>query len=97
MNKKQITALLLGVVLCITLAFSYAFILTEADHDCTGEHCEICIDIQHCLSFFKTLVYAGAAVAALVFAIVFFASICSVFDASLKTITLVTLKVKLLI
>ncbi len=44
-GRKRISALLLCIGMVLVLSVSAAFILHEADHDCTGEDCPICRNI----------------------------------------------------
>ena len=44
-GRKRIGALLLCIGLVLILSVSTAFIIHEADHDCTGEDCPICRNI----------------------------------------------------
>ena len=46
MNKKQVLALLLCVALCAAMAVSFSFIIFESKHECAGEHCRICAELQ---------------------------------------------------
>ena len=48
-DLKRLSALLLCVIFVLSLIFSYVFIVKEADHDCSGEDCEICQLIDFCL------------------------------------------------
>lgn len=67
MTKKRIlTAVLTALVLVVMLSSSL-FIIEHADHDCTGEDCQICQQIYLCTQTLKTLSLAGMAV------VVFFA------------------------
>ncbi len=52
--KKVLTRL---VVLCIILSFvgSVVFIVTHADHDCTGDHCQTCSLLCHAADMLKKL------------------------------------------
>lgn len=34
-------------------AFSIAYIAQEADHDCDGEGCPVCVQLQQCVSNFQ--------------------------------------------
>jgi len=43
MNRKRAGALLLCIGLVLVLSVSTAFIAHEADHDCTGEDCPVCL------------------------------------------------------
>ncbi len=44
-GRKRIGALLLFIGLVLVLSVSIAFIIHEADHDCTGADCPICQNI----------------------------------------------------
>ncbi len=44
-NRKRILALVFCVGMLFVLFASSAYIAHEADHDCTGEDCEICENI----------------------------------------------------
>ena len=46
---KRLSAVLLSVIFVLSLIFSFSFIVSEADHDCSGENCEICQLIDFCL------------------------------------------------
>lgn len=57
----KIISLSLCAVMLFTLLFSVAFIAAEADHDCSGAGCSICLEIKACVN---TLRFQSAAVAA---------------------------------
>lgn len=48
-NWKRLAAVLLSVMFVLSLIFSFVFITSEADHECSGENCEICQLIDLCL------------------------------------------------
>lgn len=94
--KKKHLVVLACIFLCVSILFSFLTIAVHADHDCIGEACLICVEIQQCSSLLKTLSCA----------LVFLASAISLRFGILRTIenhtlkailsTPVTLKVKLL-
>lgn len=45
-----LSALLLGVLL-----FSSVLVASEADHDCSGQDCPVCLELQDCVSNFQLL------------------------------------------
>lgn len=94
-NQKRGFALILAFVLCLTMLFSATFIVTEADHDCTGEDCPICYQISICENTLKTLSYAVIAIT-LTLALIYCLTL-SVPMSFLgrKNTSLITLKVKL--
>lgn len=67
MNIKRRVTLLVGLLLCIAMAFSVAFILVEAGHHCVDEACHICWEVQRCIALLKGAAGAGAALVALLY------------------------------
>lgn len=51
MKKNKSIALIMAIVLCLSMLFSIAFIILEADHDhgVNEEHCRICLEIEACI------------------------------------------------
>ena len=94
-KKKRIAALLLAVTVLLVMLYSALFIAAEADHDCVGENCPICYQINVCQNALKNL---SLAVCAAVFAAAFIYILCrsaSVCTYSVQFSSLVSLKVKL--
>ena len=92
-NRLIASALVLAVV--FVMLFSVGFVIAEADHDCIGEDCPICYQINICKN---TLRAVGLAAAAVIFA--GFSGLFVVFLPALATkpawnISLVSFKVKL--
>ena len=46
--KKRIIAILLAATVLFVMLYSALFIAAEADHDCVGENCPICYQINVC-------------------------------------------------
>ena len=67
MTKKRILTAVLATLVLVVMLSSSLFIIEHADHDCTGEDCQICQQIYLCTQTLKTLSLAGMAV------VVFFA------------------------
>ena len=44
-NHNKIFALIACVLLCITIAISFSFVVNEANHDCAGNDCPACAAI----------------------------------------------------
>ncbi|HRR76460.1 MAG TPA: hypothetical protein P5191_06565 [Ruminococcus sp.] len=59
-NIKRIVSCIILIVFCFVVFSSSCFIITHADHDCTGENCSICIELVECQKALHTF---GAAVA----------------------------------
>ncbi|MCR5005884.1 MAG: hypothetical protein K6A77_08250 [Clostridiales bacterium] len=48
-NKSKRTAAgIMGLMMLFFVLFSALFIVVEADHECTGEDCPICLCIEQC-------------------------------------------------
>ena len=97
MTKKFrfMTRLLAAVVLAVVMLSSAVYIAVEADHDCSGEDCAICHQLQVCENLLKSIGLAGAAA---VFAAAVRYALCRIISSCaelVRTFTLVSLKVKL--
>lgn len=62
MTKKRILTAVLATLVLVVMLSSSLFIIEHADHDCTGEDCQICQQIYLCTQTLKTLSLAGMAV-----------------------------------
>lgn len=92
--KNRAVAVLAAFVLVLALLFPAFFVISEANHDCTGIACRICEQICVCMHFLDGAVRSScrpAAVHSLVAAALCVCAI-SVFK---KPNTLIKLKVKL--
>ena len=52
-TKKRTLAWLVCAVLALSLLLSTAFVLVELHHDCSGEHCEICLAVSNSVAYLK--------------------------------------------
>ena len=52
-NKK--ISMMLAIVMISLIVLSVGYIVREANHDCTGEDCPVCVQIEQCLNNFRTL------------------------------------------
>ena len=94
-KKKRIAALVLAVTVLFVTLYSALFIAAETDHDCVGENCPICYQINVCKNTLKNLSLAVSA-AALAAALPY--TLCRIIPSCTevaRTFTLVSLKVKL--
>ena len=66
-NRKHISALILCIGMVLVLAVSAAFIIHEADHDCSGEDCPVCRMIAANINLLRTLGQAVIAFLSLFF------------------------------
>lgn len=62
-KRSRITAAVLAALFALTILTSSIFIIEHADHDCTGDGCEICEEILICTTVLKTLSHVSAALA----------------------------------
>ena len=53
-SKRNLSRMLLAVF-CLSLLFAFSFIVVESHHDCTGEHCKICEEINICAGLLNSL------------------------------------------
>lgn len=95
MTKKRILTAVLAALVLVVMLSSSLFIIEHADHDCTGEDCQICQQIYLCTQTLKTL--SLAVIAAAVFYA--FSALLSIIIKQVETAcvpnTPVSLKVKL--
>lgn len=95
MKKKRIIIIILTVLFALSVIFTFSFICANADHDCVGEDCPVCAEIQSCEDFLKTVAAtASVAVAAIVVCKEGIVALPFFYDRAYNT-SLITLKVKL--
>ena len=86
---------LLAAVLAVVMLSSAIYIAVEANHNCSGEDCAICHQLQACENLLKSIGLAGAAAA---ITAAFTYTVCRAIlpcAETIGTLTLVALKVKL--
>ena len=94
-NKKRAIVIFMAVAVVFVMFFSSFFVAKNTKHNCTGEHCRICLQIENCknalreLTFDFLTVYVEMSAPILILFTVF------VFYKIYIHITLVSLKVKL--
>lgn len=94
-KKKRMLSLLAAVVALFVVLYSNIYIVVEADHECVGDNCPICCQINACQNTLKHLdlgVHTAATAAVFVYMICSGVSISAYF---IQHYTLVSLKVKL--
>lgn len=55
--ETKVMAVLLAVFMLAGILFSYYFIIENTHHDCTGEKCPICLQIEEAVQFIQTMKY----------------------------------------
>jgi ABC-type spermidine/putrescine transport system permease subunit I len=58
-SKSKILLFLLAVCFVFSVFFAETMIAAEYNHDCTGEGCRVCLQIEVAQYFLKTLKFAG--------------------------------------
>ena len=94
-KRNRCLALVMAAAILFVMLTSAFFIAAEADHDCIGDGCEICCQVNVCHAVLKSL--ALIAITA-VFAAAVCVALCTVFAAcgeQARNLKLVSLKVKL--
>ena len=59
-QKKRIAALAACIILLSAMAFSELFLIVERHHNCTGDHCAICQEMQACAALINSVSFPGA-------------------------------------
>lgn len=95
MARKRLVALAVGVIFCLTMVFSFAFVMAHADHDCIGEGCPVCREIAACLQTLRSGTAAAGLIAVAVAGLLFALPAAAPVDHNGSRDTLITLKVKL--
>ncbi|MBQ7372040.1 MAG: hypothetical protein IJW67_09220 [Blautia sp.] len=86
---------IMGVMVLLVVLFSALFIELEADHDCTGDGCPICVCIQQCEKTLRQISNGSVILAtALLFSAVIVLPVFSISSDILQN-TLVSRKVRL--
>ena len=94
-KTKRILAMVMAVVIFAVVLSSALFLAEEADHDCIGDGCQICLQLNLCRGVLKSLSLALlATVAALTVACILWGDF-RPSQGSGGHVTLVALKVKL--
>ena len=97
MIKKRLTAIFILAVYCFVIGISFIFIITRADHNCTGSNCPICSEIQNCEAIIHNISSGFCKLALIIFTLCFFtAEIIQQYKTMHNSKTLVSLKIELL-
>lgn len=95
LDRKKCLSVVLVAALLLTLFVSVYLITEHADHDCTGEDCEICVILDHALHLLQQLTLTALTLLAAVLLPALLGLFCGA-RLSLRCLpTLTTLKVKL--
>lgn len=95
-KKQRMTALLVCIAIVFVTFFSVFFIAIEANHDCTGEDCPICVCIHTAENTLKEIGNSLAGVVAVIIApVVLLLFFKGILLSSFCHPTLVSIKVRL--
>ena len=94
-GKKKIAAAIMCCMMVLSIFLASFYIVSKAHHECTGQDCPICHEIQLCNQFLNTV--GGAAIIAVVvlFTVHELLIVLTSFSHLCQNSTLVSLKVKL--
>ena len=95
MRKQRALAILLSAMMCFLVLFSVFYVVVENNHDCSGENCPICYQINMCESTIKSISAGSAAPAVVAAAFVILLLMSLIENETNLNETLVSLKVKL--
>lgn len=94
-QHTRVICAILCIATALSMVLSAAFIITSADHVCTGDDCEICYHIHICEQTLKKLAM-GASVLAGMFAAGIVSVLTPLFSYDIRSNhTLIAMKVKL--
>ncbi|MBR1822998.1 MAG: hypothetical protein IJ779_02060 [Ruminococcus sp.] len=95
-GKRAVSWVML-MIFSLVIFCSSAFIIVNADHDCTGEKCSICMELAECHKTLNTLGTAVSGTLQLTLMLCIAVSLCRIIIKShSKHTTLISLKVELL-
>lgn len=66
--RKRLLPIIMSIIICVTMLFSYYVIMKHANHHCSKEDCPICMEIEvavHTISSFKLIISIVSLVMAL--------------------------------
>ena len=94
-GKKRFAAVIMCIMLVLSIFTASFYIVSRAHHECTGQDCPICHEIQLCVQFLNTV--GGAVIIAVVvlFTVHVLLIVLTSFRHVCQNSTLVSLKVKL--
>ena len=92
---KRIAAGIMGLLMLIIVLFSAFYIAAEADHDCAGEDCPICVCIRLCESTLRGMADRTATPLSAVAPVLFMLFLAAIFVAVLPLETPVSRKDRL--
>lgn len=96
MKKNKLKAIVLVAFMLIGILFSYYLMMEESHHDCVGENCPICKEIEQAIQFITHIEHLPSLLGVIVVPCLFLLLRRTVKKQKGKIQTLITLKVELL-
>ena len=95
-EHKRIFAFVTAFLVTAVLLLSGFFIVTHIEHECTGEDCPVCAELQECAATIR-LITEAAGTGAIVFAYIITQKLLSSYQTGLYLcpVSLVSLKIRL--
>ena len=96
-KHKRIFAFLTAFLVAAVLLLSGLFIVTHAEHECTGEDCPVCAELQECAATIRLITEAAGTGAIVIFAYIITQKLLSSYQTGLYLcpVSLVSLKIRL--
>jgi hypothetical protein len=94
-SGRRLFALALAVLVLLAVLFPAFYIALEADHDCAGEDCGICLSIRQCVSLLHRVISAAVVLCALMTALLLAPLAVAAPAAGLRQPTLTSRKIRL--
>lgn len=94
-KRNRFLTTLLTIAVAFVMLTSVAYIAKESHHDCVGDSCTICHQLNACQHFLKDLGFGGAAAAPVLSLTWFLLERVRTYVVRTPSLTLVSLKVKL--
>jgi hypothetical protein len=93
-SQKRLPLIVLTACLALSAVFAEGFVFTHLDHDCIGEHCSVCLQIEIAQSLLEGLGRIGILALAACLIPQIFVIIKNCLYYSIVPQTLISLKVK---
>ncbi|MDO4293001.1 MAG: AraC family transcriptional regulator [Eubacteriales bacterium] len=96
-KHKKICAFVTAFLVTAVLLLSGLFIVTHAEHECTGEDCPVCAELQVCAAAIRLLTEAAGTGTIVIFAYRMIQKILLSYQSGLclRLVSLVSLKIRL--
>jgi len=96
-EHKRIFAFVTAFLVTAVLLLSGFFIVTHIEHECTGEDCTVCAELQECAATIRLITEAAGTGAIVIFAYIITQKLLSSYQTGLYLcpVSLVSLKIRL--